>query len=68
MAHIEEEAEDAQAEKQDAGPADHIGEDSRRILTKIPVTVEIATANPIASGPTPNDATKSGRTGVRAKL
>jgi len=38
------------------------------ILKKILVTVEMATAKPMASGPTPKDAANNGRTGVRARL
>ena len=37
------------------------------ILKKIPVTVEMATAKPMASGPAPKEAAKRASTGVLAK-
>ena len=37
------------------------------ILKKIPVTVEMATAKPMASGPTPKEAANRARTGVLAR-
>jgi len=37
------------------------------ILKNMPVTVEIATAKPMASGPTPREAANKASTGVLAK-
>jgi hypothetical protein len=58
----------SQPQEEHAGASDDVGEHTRGNLKKMPVTVEMATANPMASGPTPNETANSGKTGVRARL